>query len=67
MPKGTVKSFNPEKGYGYIAIEGGGPDIYAHYSEIQSNGFRQLDEGDKVEFNIGQGAKGPQAEHIVKL
>ncbi|MFG2137949.1 cold-shock protein [Streptomyces sp. NPDC048650] len=67
MAQGTVKSFNAEKGYGWITPEGSGSDLFAHYSEIQSSGFRSLDEGDKVEFEIGQGTKGPQAQHIVKL
>lgn len=63
---GTVKWFNAEKGYGFIQQEGG-PDVFAHYSAIQSQGYRTLEEGEKVEFEITQGPKGPQASNIVKL
>ena len=63
---GTVKWFNGEKGYGFIAQESG-PDVFAHYSEIQGNGFRSLKEGDKVEFTITDGKKGKQASSIVVL
>ncbi|OIJ68183.1 cold-shock protein [Streptomyces mangrovisoli] len=67
MASGTVKWFNSEKGYGFIAQDGGGPDVFAHYSEIQSNGgFRELTEGEHVTFQIGQGQKGPQAQNIVR-
>ncbi|MGH3859484.1 cold-shock protein [Actinokineospora sp.] len=60
MTQGTVKWFNAEKGFGFIAHEGG-PDVFVHYSEIDSNGFRSLDENQRVEFEITQGPKGPQA------
>jgi CspA family cold shock protein len=61
---GTVKWFNESKGYGFISQEGG-PDVFAHFSEIQDAGFKTLMEGQKVEFVAAQGAKGPQAEKIV--
>lgn len=61
---GTVKWFNESKGYGFIAQESG-PDVFAHFSAIQGNGFKTLAEGQKVEFEVTQGAKGPQAENIV--
>ena len=64
MAQGTVKWFNAEKGFGFIAPEDGSPDVFAHYSAIQSNGYRSLDENQKVEFDITQGPKGPQAENI---
>jgi CspA family cold shock protein len=64
MAKGTVKWFNSEKGFGFIEQEGGGPDVFAHYSNIASQGYRELQEGQKVEFDITQGQKGPQAENI---
>jgi CspA family cold shock protein len=63
---GTVKWFNGSKGYGFIARESG-PDVFVHYSAIQSDGFRNLDEGQKVEFEVEQGAKGPQASNVVIL
>lgn len=64
MAQGTVKWFNAEKGFGFIAPEDGSPDVFAHYSAIQSSGYRSLDENQKVEFDITQGPKGPQAENI---
>ena len=64
MASGIVKWFNSEKGFGFIAQEGGGPDVFAHYSNIDASGFRELQEGQKVTFDITQGQKGPQAEHI---
>jgi CspA family cold shock protein len=64
MASGTVKWFNAEKGFGFIEQDGGGPDVFAHYSNILSNGFRELQEGQKVNFEITQGPKGPQAENI---
>ncbi|MGW5212341.1 cold-shock protein [Streptomyces sp. NPDC004051] len=64
MAKGTVKWFNAEKGFGFIAQEGGGPDVFAHYSNITGQGYRELQEGQHVEFDITQGPKGPQAENI---
>ncbi|SDB86487.1 cold-shock DNA-binding protein family [Sanguibacter gelidistatuariae] len=64
MAVGTVKWFNAEKGFGFIAPEDGSADVFAHYSAIQSSGYRSLDENQKVEFDITQGPKGPQAENI---
>jgi cold shock protein len=61
MAQGTVKWFNPEKGYGFIAQDGGQPDVFVHFSQIEGAGFRNLEEGQRVEFEIGQGQKGPQA------
>jgi cold shock protein len=63
---GTVKWFNDAKGYGFIAREGG-PDVFVHFSAIQMGGFRSLAEGDKVEFEIVQGQKGPQAADVTKV
>ncbi|MBF6594935.1 MAG: cold-shock protein [Thermaceae bacterium] len=67
MNKGTVKWFNAEKGYGFIAQEGG-PDVFVHFTAIQSNGYRSLTEGDAVEFEIepGKNGKGPQAKNVKK-
>jgi CspA family cold shock protein len=67
MATGTVKWFNAEKGYGFIAPDDGSQDVFAHYSAIQSNGYRSLDEGQKVEFDTAQGPKGLQAENIRPL
>ncbi len=64
MATGTVKWFNAEKGFGFIAQEGGGPDVFAHYSAINSSGFRELQEGQTVTFDVTQGQKGPQAENV---
>ena len=64
MAQGTVKWFNGEKGFGFIAQDGGGADVFVHYSEIAADGFRSLDEGQRVEFEIGQGQKGPQAQAV---
>lgn len=67
MAQGTVKWFNSEKGYGFIAPEDGSADLFVHYSEIQSSGFRALEEDQKVEFEVGEGAKGPQAQNVQPL
>ncbi|HAM44459.1 MAG TPA: cold-shock protein [Propionibacteriaceae bacterium] len=67
MTTGTVKWFNAEKGFGFIAPDNGGPDVFAHYTAITSSGFRSLDENQKVEFEITQGPKGPQASNITPL
>ncbi|MCL1870072.1 MAG: cold-shock protein [Promicromonosporaceae bacterium] len=67
MATGTVKWFNAEKGYGFIAPEDGSQDVFAHYSAIQSNGYRTLEEGQRVEFDTAQGPKGLQAENIRPL
>jgi CspA family cold shock protein len=64
MASGTVKWFNAEKGFGFIAQEGGGPDVFVHYSAINSSGFRSLEEGQAVTFDVTQGPKGPQAENV---
>jgi CspA family cold shock protein len=64
--QGTVKWFNGEKGYGFITQENG-PDLFVHYSEIQGSGFRTLNEGDRVEFEITDGKKGKQASAVVVL
>jgi CspA family cold shock protein len=64
MATGIVKWFNAEKGFGFIAQDGGGPDVFAHYSAINSTGFRELQEGQAVTFDVTQGQKGPQAENI---
>ena len=64
MAQGSVKWFNGEKGFGFIAQDGGGPDVFVHYSEIQGSGFKSLDEGQRVEFEITQGQKGPQAQRV---
>ena len=64
MATGTVKWFNGQKGFGFIEQEGGGPDVFAHYSNIAAQGYRELQEGQKVSFNITQGPKGPQVENI---
>ncbi|ATL67319.1 cold-shock protein [Nocardia terpenica] len=64
MSQGSVKWFNGEKGFGFIAQDGGGPDVFVHYSEISGSGFRSLEEGQRVEFEIGQGQKGPQAQSV---
>ncbi|MFS8540585.1 MAG: cold-shock protein [Tissierellales bacterium] len=66
MVKGTVKWFNATKGYGFISTENG-EDVFVHYSAIQQDGFKTLEEGQEVEFEIVQGEKGPQATNVVKL
>jgi cold shock protein len=63
--KGTVKWFNNAKGYGFLGRESG-PDVFIHYSAIASDGYRSLEEGDRVEFEIVQGQKGPQAANVSK-
>ena len=64
MTQGTVKWFNSEKGYGFIQVEGSNTDLFVHFSAIQSSGFRSLEEGQRVEFDVTQGQKGPQAENV---
>ncbi len=66
MESGTVKWFNESKGFGFITQDDGGPDVFAHYSEIQGDGFKSLIEGDKVSFDVIEGDKGPKATNIVK-
>ncbi|MET7763751.1 cold-shock protein [Streptomyces sp. NPDC005336] len=65
MANGTVKWFNAEKGFGFIEQDGGGADVFAHYSNIATQGFRELQEGQKVTFDVTQGQKGLQAENIL--
>jgi len=65
MQQGTVKWFNAEKGFGFIQVEGG-EDVFVHYSAIQSEGFKTLEEGQKVNFEIVQGSRGPQAANVTK-
>ena len=62
--QGTVKWFNAEKGFGFIAPDDGGADVFAHYTAIQSGGYRSLEENQRVELEITQGPKGPQAENV---
>ena len=64
MAQGTVKWFNAEKGFGFIAQDDGGADVFVHYSAIQTTGYRTLEDNQRVEFEITQGAKGPQAENV---
>ena len=64
MTQGTVKWFNAEKGYGFITVDDGGQDVFVHYSAIDMTGFKVLEEGQAVVFEVGDGAKGPQAESV---
>ena len=64
MATGNVKWFSNEKGYGFISPDDGGKDLFVHFSAIQGHGYKSLDEGDKVEFEVGQGQKGPQAQNV---
>ena len=66
MAQGTVKWFNSEKGYGFIEQEGG-PDLFVHYSAIQGSGYRSLEDGQAVEFEVVQGPKGPQADKVRRV
>ncbi len=67
MAQGSVKWFNAEKGYGFIAQDGGGADVFVHYSAIVTDGFKSLNEAQRVEFEVTQGPKGPQAEQVHAL
>jgi len=67
MTTGIVKWFNAEKGYGFITPDGSGTDVFAHFSEIAADGFRSLEENQRVEFDVTQGQKGPQASNIRPL
>jgi CspA family cold shock protein len=64
MTQGTVKWFNGEKGFGFISQDGGGADVFVHFSAIAAEGYRSLDENQRVEFDVTQGPKGPQAENV---
>jgi len=66
VQQGTVKWFNSEKGYGFIQVEGGN-DVFVHYTAILGDGFRTLEEGQRVEFDIVEGQRGPQAANVTKL
>ncbi|WP_129729971.1 MULTISPECIES: cold-shock protein [Bacillaceae] len=66
MQQGTVKWFNAEKGYGFITVEGG-EDIFVHFSAIQTDGFKTLEEGQRVSFDVTEGNRGAQAANVVKL
>lgn len=67
MLQGTVKWFNESKGYGFITPDGGGDDLFVHFSEISGEGYKSLQEGDRVSFEQGQGPKGPQAKNVEKI
>jgi len=64
VAQGTVKWFNADKGFGFIAPDGGGDDVFVHFSAIQSGGYRSLEENQRVEFEVTRGQKGPQAENV---
>ena len=64
MAQGTVKWFNAEKGYGFISTDNGGGDVFVHFSAIQADGYRTLEENQRVEFEVARGPKGPQAESV---
>ena len=67
MAEGTVKWFNADKGYGFIAPDDGSADVFVHFSAIQADGYRSLQENQRVEFSVGQGQRGPQAEQVRPL
>ncbi|MFE4254944.1 cold-shock protein [Streptomyces sp. NPDC056910] len=67
MATGRVKWFNAEKGFGFIEQDGGGSDVFVHYSAIQGTGFKELAEGEAVEFEVTQGQRGPQAENVNRI
>ena len=64
MPEGTVKWFNADKGFGFITPESGGDDLFVHFSAIQMSGYKSLEEGQRVSFEVTQGQKGPQATNV---
>lgn len=65
MPTGVVKWFNEAKGYGFISPDDGSRDVFVHFSAIQTNGFKKLEEGQKVQFEVVDGAKGPNAQNVI--
>ncbi|CAM3959825.1 cold-shock protein [Smaragdicoccus niigatensis] len=67
MAQGTVKWFNGEKGFGFITPDDGGQDLFVHFSAIASSGYKSLDEGQRVSFEVGQGQKGPQAQNVTPV
>ena len=67
MAQGTVKWFNSEKGFGFISPDDNGPDVFVHYSEIQSGGYRSLEENQKVSYTVTAGTKGPQATQVTPI
>ncbi|WP_349828307.1 cold-shock protein [Brevibacterium litoralis] len=67
MAQGTVKWFNAEKGYGFITVDGDDQDVFVHWSAIEMDGYRSLEEGQQVQFEVGSGDKGPQAEKVSPL
>jgi CspA family cold shock protein len=67
MTQGNVKWFNSEKGFGFIAPDGGTEDVFVHYTEIRGSGYRSLEENQRVQFEVGQGAKGPQATGVTPV
>jgi CspA family cold shock protein len=64
MALGTVKWFNPDKGFGFITVDGGGEDVFVHFSAIEASGFRTLEENQRVEFDVTRGQRGQQAERV---
>ena len=67
MATGTVKWFNDEKGFGFITQDGGGADVFVHFSAVQGDGYRSLSENDKVQFDVTQGPKGAQASNVQRI